>query len=228
MEVIISGASRGLGKTLANFFSKQNNHLHLIARSESDLIKLKEKIKSSNNLVSIYPIDLGSKEEIDSLTINLLKKKIVLINNLGIYDMDKPSNISEEKLYNQLNINLYSAIRLTKRVLPMMKENSFGRIINIGSVMSLNASSIATSYSISKHALKAWTDALREELKEDNIFVSGIYPGSINTSSWDGLEADRKAMIQTEDLAELIGSLTKMGNSTLVEEIIINPRAFEA
>ncbi len=228
MEVIISGATRGLGKTLAKFFSKEDNHLHLIARSKSDLKTLKEEIKSSNNQVNIYPIDLGNKEEIDALSFNFSKKKVVLINNLGIYAMDKPSTISEENLHEQFNINLFSAIRLSKKVLPQMKENANGRIVNIGSVMSLNASSIATSYSISKHALKAWTDALREEVKEDNILVSGVYPGSINTSSWDGLGADRKAMIQTEDIAELIGCLTILGNSTLVEEIIISPRDFEA
>ena len=83
------------------------------------------------------------------------------------------------------------------------------------------------SYSISKHALKAWNDSLREELRTKSVKVTAIYPGAMNTSSWDEVEnVERQKMIQVEDVAKLIRQLIEIGESTLVEEIRLSPLNF--
>ncbi|MBL4708322.1 MAG: SDR family NAD(P)-dependent oxidoreductase, partial [Flavobacteriales bacterium] len=134
-------------------------------------------------------------------------------------------NISLDGLKNQLEVNLYSAVNLTQLVLNS-KNCSLSTIINIGSVMSLNAMPFAADYSISKYSFKGWNDSLRENLRKEGIKVSAIYPGSVNTSSWDGLEVDRNQMIQATDIAEIVTSILKMSNNSLIEEVRISPRDF--
>jgi short-subunit dehydrogenase len=92
--------------------------------------------------------------------------------------------------------------------------------------MSINATAFAADYSISKHAFKAWNDALRAELRSKKIKVSAIFPGSVNTSSWDGIEVDRNQMIQAEDIAECVSCILKMKTNTLLDEIHISPNTF--
>jgi len=125
-----------------------------------------------------------------------------------------------------MEVNLYSSIMLTDMVLPSMIKNQAGLVVNIGSVMSIKAEQYASIYSISKHALKAWNDALRERLRQKGIQVSAIYPGSVNTSSWKKEQLDVQAMIQPEDVAKLVISLSKLSPSCLVEEIRLSPLNF--
>lgn len=231
MKAIISGASRGIGKAIAEKLAAMQYDLVLIARNEEGLSSLKEELLSAHAKLSIatLPFDLSRTNAIKShLQDNseLLQGCNLLVNNLGVYHMDKVAPLKLEDVKKQLEVNLYSAIELSNACLPFLYENKSAQIINIGSVMSLEAEKIATSYSISKHAFKAWNDSLREELRAKNIKVSCIYPGAVNTSSWDGIEADRAAMIQAEDIAELVKSICSLGPSSLVEEIRMSPLNF--
>jgi len=224
MRAIISGATRGIGRAIATKLAAEGVDLLLLARTESDLLALKEELKASNSKVEVLAIDLSNQKAIQSLKI---KGEInVLINNLGIYTVGDPLSLTVSEVQQQIETNLYSAIGLTAHCLPKLLAQQ-GKIINIGSVMSLNAAEMATAYSISKHAFKGWNDALRESLRIKNVKVSAIYPGAVNTSSWNGIEADCSQMIQAEDIAELVSSLLKMSNNTLVEEIRISPRDFK-
>ena len=199
-----------------------------MARSEGELKKLAEELSQPQLTHIYYALDLTDLTQIKSLSEKLLATDSVklLINNLGEYKLDQASNLKENELLELLEINLFSAINLTQSALPSLKTSNSSAIINIGSVMGLTASKEATAYSISKHAFKAWNDALREELRKDNIKVSCIYPGAVNTSSWDGTEANREAMIQAEDIAKIVGNLVDLGSTCLVEEVRISPMNF--
>jgi short-subunit dehydrogenase len=126
-----------------------------------------------------------------------------------------------------MNVNLYSAIALTQQIRKNGGSEALRSIVNIASVMSVKPASFAADYSMSKHAFKAWNDALREELRTKGTKVSAIYPGSVNTSSWDGLEVDRTAMIQAEDIAEMVECVLRMRENTLLEEIHVSPITFQ-
>ena len=228
MNVLISGATRGLGRAIAERFAKAGHHLWLIARSKEDLSSMQKQISQKDEGIHLFAGDLSNPSTLDEIGRDVLREhKIdVLINNLGIYREDSATEIKLEDIEQLLQLNLYSAIEMTKFCLPRMKSSKAGLIINIGSVMSQQAMPHATAYSISKHALKGWNDALRKELRTQGIKVTGIYPGAINTSSWDGIEANREAMIQTEDIAQLLLQLLEMSPSTLIEEIKISPLDF--
>ncbi len=228
MKAIISGATRGIGKAIAEAFSQANIDLILLAREAKTLEKLKSDLQHSKCEVVCLAIDLTAKEMEKQLRSEIANPQDVelLVNNVGWYAMNSASETKPSELQKQLDINLYPAIQLSNFILPYFIEKSAGRIVNIGSIMSLHPAPFASNYSISKHALKAWNDTLREEQRANGIQVNAIYPGAVNTSSWDGQDANREAMIQPEDIAQLILSIIKLGPTTSVDEIRLSPLQF--
>lgn len=228
MNILISGASRGIGRAVATLLASKNHNLYLISRSISDLESLKAKIQTQENKVEIFSCDLSKSQESVQLIekIQATTQIDVLINNLGIFETNQSDQIDIDELKKLMDLNLYSAINLSNAVIESMKESEQGTIINMGSVMSHLAAPFAANYSISKHAFKAWNDALRDELRQHGLKVCAIYPGAVNTSSWDGMEVNRDAMIQPEDIAKLINTLLEMNYNTLVEEVRLSPLRF--
>ena len=228
MKAIISGATRGIGKAIASALAAKGYQLILLARSENELKKLANELSQSQLLHDYYALDLTDINQIKALSEKLIANNFIelLINNLGEFTVDQASSLKEKELTQSFEINLFTAINLTQAVLPSLRNSNSPSIINIGSVMGLSASKEATAYSISKHAFKAWNDALREELRTDNIKVSCIYPGAVNTSSWDGTDANREAMIQADDIAKVVSNLVELGSTCLVEEVRISPMNF--
>lgn len=227
MNIIISGATRGIGRAIAKELATKNHRLILIARNSEDLEELKKELEE-NTSVKIFSCDLSNMEESKQLKdrISSLSETDVLINNLGIFETNPADQIQLDELQKMLDVNLYSAINLSSLIVEDMKDKENGVIINMASVMAHMAAPFAANYSISKHAFKGWNDALREELRQHGIRVCAIYPGAVNTSSWDGIEVNRDAMIQPEDIAKLVASLLEMNYNTLVEEIKLSPLKF--
>jgi short-subunit dehydrogenase len=227
MKAVISGATRGIGRAIAEKLAIQGFDLVLMARNEKALTLCKLELSKPNITVEYVAIDFSKESYVEVLAQNssLFEKTTLLVNNLGIYSMQNAADIELVKLKDQMQLNLYSAISLTQNILDS-SGSALKNIINIASVMSIRATSFAADYSISKHAFKAWNDALREELRSKNMKVSAIFPGSVNTSSWDGIEADRSEMIQAEDIAECVSCILKMKSRTLLEEIHISPQIF--
>jgi len=230
MKAIISGASRGIGKACALALADAGYDLCLISRSRKDLDDLKSLIEKENKVsVKLIALDLTDFERIGSMDWGSLcgsDEKLVLVNNLGVYAKDEASKVSIAEIEVGLRLNLASAVALSQNIIPSMKKANAGLIINVNSVNGLHSDQTSASYSISKHALKGWSDALREELRKSGIKVTSIYPGAVNTSSWDGLSVDRQRMIQAEDIAQLIVAIGELSVHALVEEIRIDPMDF--
>lgn len=228
MKAIISGATRGIGRAIASALAAKGYQLILLARSEDELKKLANDLSRPQLRHDYYALDLTELSQIKSFSEKLAENNSIelLINNLGEFKIDQASHLKENELTQSLEINLFTAINLTQAVLSSLRNSNSPSIINIGSVMGLSASKEATAYSISKHAFKAWNDALREELRTENIKVSSIYPGAVNTSSWDGTDANREAMIQADDIAKIVSNLVELGSTCLVEEVRMSPMNF--
>ncbi|MFT6167566.1 MAG: short-subunit dehydrogenase [Vicingaceae bacterium] len=229
MKAVISGATRGIGKAIGEKLAELGYDLVLLARNKEELEQCKSELSASNVIVEYLAIDLSQQNVQQKLkeSASIFEDTSVLVNNLGVYSMQNVTEIDISKLKNQMDVNLYSAIALTQQVLKQNIEGGLKNIVNIASVMSLKSASFAADYSMSKHAFKAWNDALREELRTSKIKVSAIFPGSVNTSSWDGIDVDRSEMIQAEDIAEITSCILAMKKSTLVEEIHVSPLTFK-
>jgi len=226
MKAVITGATRGVGRALAFMLAQEGYDLALSSRNISDLEQLKLELESKfGNSVFIQQADLSIKEEAINFSENIIEKYTsidVLINNIGKYNIGKLTDIDSD-LELMMNANLNSAYYTTKLIAVNMVNNNSGHIFNICSVLSLTPRVEAATYTISKHALKGFNDLLREEMREHNVKVTAIYPGSINTSSWEGLIAPKEKFVQPEDIAKTIKTCLVISKNANIEEIVINP-----
>ncbi|MEP6466494.1 MAG: SDR family oxidoreductase, partial [Parafilimonas sp.] len=224
MNVIISGASKGLGKAIAEKFAVTGNHLFICARNKDALYATKEELekKYAGCKIKIMPIDISIKENAIAFGNYCLEDGTphILINNTGSF---LPGSIHNEKdgtLEKMLATNLKSAYHLTRTVLPKMMEEKRGHIFNMCSVASLTAYKNGGSYSISKFALLGFTKNLREELKSYNIKVTAVIPGAVYTDSWSGSDIKPDRIMRVDDIANMVYAASLLSPQACVEEIL--------
>lgn len=223
MNIVISGASRGIGKAIAEKFVRENHQVIICSRDEIKLNELKEIHPS----IITYVCDVSKKEDVLEFGDFVLTKFStidVLINNAGIFI---PGKILEEEdgiLEQTIQTNLYSAYYLTKKLVPKMIAQKNGFVFNMCSVASLKAYENGGSYSISKFALLGFSKTLREELKSHNIKVTSIMPGATLTDSWNGTDLPESRFSKSEDIAELVYTITQLSAFSVVEDIVIRPQ----
>lgn len=226
MVAVISGATKGLGKSLAIALAKEGYSLALNARNKNDLEQLQsELVRNYSSNVFIYVADLSDKNnalDFSNKVLGEFKNVDVLINNVGKYDLDKITDDGVD-LDDMMKTNLNSAYYLTKHLSINMCKNGKGHIFNICSVLSLIPRSTAATYTISKHALKGFNDVLREEMREYGVKVTAIYPGSINTSSWEGIVAPKELFVQPDDIVNIVKTCLHNSKNANIEEIVIKP-----
>ena len=223
MNIVITGASRGIGKAIVQKFANEHHHVIVCSRDEEKLKQLKN---LSSNIIT-YVCDVSDKEEIQrfgDFVLSQFTQIDVLINNAGIF---LPGKITEEEdgiLEKTMNTNLYSAYYLTKKLSPRLIAQKSGFIFNMCSVASIKAYENGGSYTISKFALMGFSKTLREELKPYNIKVTSILPGATLTDSWSGSELPESRFSKPEDIAELVYTITQLSAFSVVEEILIRPQ----
>lgn len=185
-NVIITGASRGIGRAIAVTLAKNGYNLMLNCKSsQNELLSLKEEL-------SDYPVkceyligDVGSHsfaEELMEYTHKTLGSVNFLINNAGIAHIGLLQDMTYDEWDNIIRTNLTSVFNMSKLVIPDMLYNKSGRIINISSVWGICGASCEAAYSASKGAVNSFTKALGKELAPSNIQVNAIACGAVDTS----------------------------------------------
>lgn len=229
MNVVITGASRGIGAAVARIFNEKGNVLFLCGRKEDALQKKKEELQAEGSgcIVHIRTADLSHKEEAGQWgewVLSLGGTPDILINNAGTFIMGNISDEPDMALENMIETNLYSAYHLTRTFLPAMKKRKQGHIFNICSIASLNAYDNGGAYSISKFALYGFSKNLRKELMPLGIKVTHVIPGAVYTESWidSGISPDR--MMEPVDIAQMIRSAATLSPKACVEEIVMRPQ----
>ena len=229
MNVIITGASRGIGKATAEIFAANGHDLYLSSRNEVALYKTMEELVTKYPTVTIKarPFDLSKKESAITFGKWILSSGFlidVLFNNAGSFE---PGSVHEEAggaLEKQIETNLYSAYHLTRTILPKMMQQKKGHIFNMCSVASIKAYSNGGSYSISKTALYSFSKNLREEMKPYNIKVTTIIAGAAYTDSWAESGIDKKRFMEAGDIAKMIYAASQLSPQACVEEILMRPQ----
>lgn len=181
MVVLITGASRGIGRDVARVLAKNGNKV--IANYNKSEQQAMELQKESEN-IEIYKADVSKREEVHQMVENVLKEydKIdVLINNAGISDCRLFTDVTDQDWSRMINTNLYSVFCVTQEILPNMIHNKKGCIINISSIWGIVGASCETIYSVTKAGVNGMTKALAKELGPSNIRVNAIAPGIIDT-----------------------------------------------
>ncbi len=231
MNVIVTGASKGIGKAIAMKFAGQGRQLFLCARNAVELQATANEIseRSPGSVVRIMPVDLSVKEAVISFAEWCLQHGTadILVNNAGIYLPGDSMNEPDGQLEMMMNTNLYSAYHLTRKLLPSMIKNGHGHIFNICSIASLKAYDGGGGYSISKFALNGFSQNLRHELKPHGIKVTAVMPGAVLTDSWSDFDNSGKRIMEASDIAELVYAASILSPQAVVDEILITPQLGE-
>lgn len=226
-SVVITGASRGIGRRIALMFARETNYsLLLLARSESDLKETEQLCKKASAYETLsYSADLSDAGQASALQLpeNFPKVKVI-INNAGSFLLKQLAETSPEELDDQIRNNLYSAVNVTRRFMGDLQGKKQALIVNICSEGSLKGLKDSGAYSASKHALLGYTRSLRLELMDTEIGVTAVNLGQTESSSWEGSSIEKERLIDPDDVAQLIHSLCRLSPRTVVEEILIKPK----
>lgn len=227
--IVVSGASKGIGKAIAIAFAKQGFNIIVCARNENNLIALKNELSSINPSIEIhyFVADLSQKNQVKSFVSFILSNTDaidIVVNNAGVFLLGNVYDEDDENLETMINTNLYSAYYLTKGLLPSMVSQKKGHIFNISSIAGINAYKNGGSYSISKFAMQGFTKSLRNEMKDFGIRVTGVLPGATLTDSWAGVDLPEERFIDPKDVAQTIVDIYNLSDRTVVEEIILRPQ----
>lgn len=226
-SVLITGASQGIGRSIAiTFAATTTRPLLLLARSED---KLKEtKIlceKAGASKVAFLSCDATDEEQLAKLEIpGDIPAPGIIVNNAGSYLYKKVSETSGKEFQQQIDLNLFTAVNVVKRFLPDLKKFDRSLIINVCSIGALQGLAESGAYSSAKHALLGYTRSLRNELKSTDVGVTAINLGQTHSPSWDESTMSPEKLINPSDVSALIVQMTQLSPRTLVEEIMIQPQ----
>jgi Short-chain dehydrogenases of various substrate specificities len=227
MNVVITGAGKGMGKATAEKFAADGNNLFICARNEKELSETAKELETKyKSKVFYYPADLSEKisaQEFGKWILQQTNDIDILINNAGQFIPGSIYNEEDGLLEKMIHINLYAAYHLTRILLPAMMKKKQGHIFNMCSIAALKSYDNGGSYSISKFALMGFSKNLREELKPYNIKVTAVYPGAVYTSSWYGSGVPESRIMEANDIADVIFSISKLSPQACVEDIVIRP-----
>lgn len=226
---VITGATQGIGKAIAEKFLEEAYDLAICARTTNDLRDLHDdwEYRFPERKIFMQNVDVQDKALLKKFARNVqdvFPRIDVLVNNAGSY---LPGNLMEEpegQLENLMEINLYSAYHLTRALLPSLLQNGKGHIFNICSVAALQAYPNGGAYSVSKYALLGFSDNLRHELKGKNIKVTAINAGAVWTNSWRGSGVAEERIMEAGDIAQLVWAAANLSPQATVENIIMRPQ----
>ncbi|MFT4532474.1 MAG: short-subunit dehydrogenase [Candidatus Saccharimonadales bacterium] len=220
--IVITGASDGIGREIAIRLSKDDYKLVLLGRNEDRLKAVADQCSDA----TFHAFDLNDNAARNKVVEQLLAVGVdVLINNAGIWQkLGGLETLSDKDAVEILNTNLVSQILLTKAFLPSMKSKKGSAIVNVISKSGVQAQAGQSVYTASKYGMRGFTDVLREDTKDDNIHIAGVYQSGTNTEMFE--KAGDKPPVETftepEDLADVIAYILSRPDKLWVEEIRID------
>jgi short-subunit dehydrogenase len=229
MYAVITGASKGIGKAIAEKFIRNGFHIAICARNKTELEATKQYLQSINPDACILAVacDLSDAQQAIDFGNEILTAYSsidVLVNNTGRFIPGDLSTEADGILETLIATNLYSAYHLTRTLLPSMIAHRKGHIFNMSSVAALKAYPHGGSYSISKYALEGFSKNLREEMKPYNVKVTTVNPGATMSDSWKDSGIDEDRIMKAEDIADVIWNVYNLSPQAVVEEIVLRPQ----
>ena len=223
---LIIGASGGIGSAITKKLAKENYNLFLIGKNKKKLLKLKKEIEKENTIVEIESVDLTDKKQIDK-SIKKIRKIFgridILINTSGLFLIKSIDKTTIKEFEDSFKINVIAPIIFSKEFSKDMKKSKWGRIVNIGSSSAYNGFKNSTAYCSSKHALLGFSRALFSELKDNNVRVYSISPGSTQTKMGK-LSKDQKfeTFLEPKEIADYVTFVIGFDKQLISEEIRLN------
>lgn len=221
---LVTGAGKGIGKSIAIALAKEGVHVGLIARTEKDLQQVSAEINSLGVKSIIATADISNIN-----AVNWAVEKVeaalgpidILINNAGTGTFGKFLELSPEVWEQQVKVNLFGVYYTTRAVLPQMMKRLTGDIVNISSTAGLRGAATTSAYSASKFGVMGLTESLMQEVRKYNIRVTAMAPSTVVTElaqSANLINNNEERLMHPEDFAELIIAQLKLNRRVFVKE----------
>ena len=207
--IIITGASDGIGKSIALKLSEQKENLILFGRDDAKLQAVKAACEASGATTITYAFDLTDNEKRKAIVQEVLNKQPVdvLINNAGIWHkVGDITMVSEELIQEVISTNLTAQILLTRQLLEQMRGRDGTAVLNIISKSGLVPQLGQTAYTAAKYGMKGFTDVLREDTKDEPVRVGAIYQSGTHTDMFAkaGDDFPIEKFTEPDDLADVV------------------------
>ena len=225
-NILVAGATGGIGSKLVKLLAGSGANLFITARNKEKL----QQVAQENNIAveKIAALDMA-----DPFAVNQLKEKYfqeftsidILINAAGIGIIKPMDHLTAGDFMQSLQSNLFAPFLLVKAFLPSMKEVKKGLIINIPGVLGKVPMAGAAAYSASKYGLVGMMQSIREEVKRTDIRITNLFLGGVDSPFWDtiDLKVQREKMLQSQDAAKAIWFLCQQPSSGVVSEMVLQP-----
>lgn len=224
---VVTGGTKGIGYAIAESLLESGAMVFICARDKSDLKRALEKL-SALGRVDGEICDVRSEEQIQMMLAEcerVFDGVDILVNNAGIGIIGKTvDEMSGDEFRQTLETNLFGVFYACHYAIPLMKKRGGGYIFNISSLAGQNAHPKMAAYNASKFGLNGFSEALMQEVRADNIKVSAICPGSVNTYFGGEKPSDDKSwQLQPQDIAQTILDLLNMNSRALPSKVEIRP-----
>lgn len=225
-NVLLVGATGGIGSKTAKLLSGNGANLFLVSKSSIKLASLAEELKIPRERT--FALDISSPEEVSVLKDRFFSQFPVidvLINAAGIGIIKPLETISDAEFLRTLNYNLYGPFLLLKAFIPAMKETKKGLVIHIPGILGKVPMSGAAAYCASKYGLTGMMQSIREEVKRTEIRITNLFLGGVDTPFWDSIEmrVQREKMVLADEAAKAIWFLCQQPVSGVVNEMVVQP-----
>jgi 3-oxoacyl-[acyl-carrier protein] reductase len=224
---VVTGGTKGIGRAITEALLREGARVFVCARDKSQLKRALEQL-SQLGRVEGEICDVRSDTQVEimlSECVRLFGGIDILVNNAGVGVFGKTvEEISPDEFEWVLKTNLFGVFYACHHVIPILKERNGGHIINISSLAGQNAHPRMAAYNASKFGLNGFTEALMQEVRQDNIKVSLICPGSVNTEFGNEEITEEKAwQIHPDDIARVVLDLLTQKSNALSSKIEIRP-----
>ena len=224
---LITGAGRGIGAAIAHTLAEMGATAVLCGRTPAPIESTAQAISQAGGKAVVIACDVTSLQSVEAAAkrvVDSFGRLDILVNNAGIGGFGGPLHQLPPDAWDQiLNTNLRGVYYTTRAFAPMMIQARFGHIINISSLAGKNALRNGAAYAASKWGLNGLSYSMAEELREYNIRVAVICPGSTNTDLSPHTGKDHSKMLQPDDVAHTVAMLVTQSPQSFVSEILLRP-----
>jgi NADP-dependent 3-hydroxy acid dehydrogenase YdfG len=230
--VIITGASKGIGRALALMLAEKGANLSLVARSEIELLELKAEIEILGAKSEVF-VGSVSDEDFVKSTINSTKETFgtidAVVNNAGFGVFKQATDISTAEWDSIYDTNVKGTFLFCKEAIPHMKAQGAGHLINVASDVAKRVFDGGSLYCSSKYAQDAFSMALRKEVRKDGIKVSVVYSGLVDTHFHNREEGDphQSDYLSAQNMADAITYILEAPKHVVIDELMIHPMSQE-
>ena len=225
---IVTGASKGIGKAIAEVFAKSGVKVVLAARTRKVVEQVEADLKETGADVLAIPTDVTDDKAVQSLiteTLDAYQKLDILINNAGAGVFGNVIDFDHTDWDTVINANLKGVFLCSKFALPHLIADGGGQIINVLSIAAKVAFPASGAYCAAKAGSLAFTKVLAAEVRQQNVRVTAVLPGSVETPFWDDIpeHPDFDKMLKPEHIADAILSVCQQPKGMVTEEIVVMP-----